>query len=81
MTNVKDVMDLAFESSKHYEDCILCKTKTKQRGIWEPDKAGTMGAAPDKRRYFVYAICQKHQLNTETAELVEKTIARMIANE
>lgn len=78
MTNVKDVIDLALKSSNHLEDCILCKTKTKQRGIWETKEAGLMGARPDKRRYFVYAICQKHPLNEETAVLVENTISTMM---
>jgi len=78
MTDVKDVANLVAESSKIFEDCILCKSPTKQRGIWEPGKAGTMGAKADKRRYFIYALCDKHVLNINTAVMVENTIMSMM---
>jgi hypothetical protein len=78
MTDVKDVVTMVAESRKHFEDCILCKSPTKQRGIWEPGKAGTMGAKQDKRRYFIYALCDKHALNADTAVMVENTIMSMM---
>ena len=78
MTDVRDVLAMAQESGKHFEDCILCKLPTKQRGIWEPGKAGTMGAKPDKRRYFIYAICENHTLDSTTATEVENTIMSMM---
>lgn len=34
MTDVKDVVNMVAESGKNFEDCILCKSPTKQRGVW-----------------------------------------------
>jgi len=66
------IAQIVAEHARHYENCILCKRKTKNRGVFFPNESGTHGAAQGKYRIQIYALCCAHPQNDETLILVEK---------
>ncbi len=85
MTSTADprVVQALLESAKHYEDCIFCERKTKQRGLFLPEKKGLFGASDKKYRVIIYAVCWRHTQTEDdwkiTAENAEKYFSNHIS--
>jgi len=47
-------------SSQHYENCIICKHRTRNRGMYFPENSVELGAPEGKTRVVIYPICYKH---------------------
>jgi len=56
------------------DKCILCGNKPSFTAIFIPDDPQKWGAAPGKKRFVRYCLCEKCKQNKKTPELVEKVI-------
>ncbi|MFA5643885.1 MAG: hypothetical protein WC949_04975 [Candidatus Paceibacterota bacterium] len=56
------------------DKCLLCGDTPSVIGIFIPDDPQKWGAAPSKKRFVRYCLCEKCKQNKKTPELVEKVI-------
>lgn len=60
--------------------CIVCRSPSNGRGLFMPMAHALAEFRCEYGQAFIYGVCDKHYGGTETAELAEDYIARMICN-
>jgi hypothetical protein len=56
------------------DHCILCGDVPSVIGVFVPDDPQKWGAAPGKKRFVRYCLCEKCKAKGDTPNLVEKVL-------
>ena len=72
----EDVIETMVVSQQAAMPCILCGRRTRQRGIFVPGEGQgrELGEPAGKQRLFIYAVCNHHPTNRDTARKCEDKI-------